>query len=216
MPSILATSAAAVSVLAAMLADPHEPSVAQPQWAAPPEGAVSIDLVTVGGSGCPPGTAAVEVTSGNDAFVVTYGAYHAQVGVGARPTDFRRNCQLNIAVRVPDGYSYAINGVEHRGQARLAAGASGVQRSNYYYAGQTTNAFTEHRFTGPFDDDWQTIDEFDPALLIFSPCGIERNLNINTEIRAIAGTSDQATTNSSITMDSTTSSTYRFIWRTCD
>lgn len=216
MPSILAISAATVSVLAAMLAGPHDAPAAQPQWAAPPEGAVSIDLVTVNGSGCPPGTAAVDVTSGNDAFVVTYGTYHARVGVGAKPTDFRKNCQLNIIVRVPEGYSYAINGVEHRGHASLAAGASGVQRSNYYYAGLPTNASRDHGFTGPIDEEWQIIDAFDPASLIFSPCGAERNLNINTELRAIAGNSDPTTTSSSMTMDSTTSSIYRFIWRTCD
>jgi hypothetical protein len=215
MPSVLAVGAATVSVLAAMLAGPREAPVAQPQWVAPPEGAVTIDLVTVNGSGCPPGTAAVDVTAGNDAFVVIYDAYRAQVGVGALPTDFRENCQLNFVVRVPDGYSYAINGVEHRGHARLAAGASGLQRSNYYYAGQPTSAFREHRFAGPFDDDWQTVDEFDPASLIFSPCGAVRNLNINTELRVNAGTSDRTTTNSSMTMDSTTSSIYRFVWRTC-
>jgi len=212
MPSILAIAAATFSVLAAMLGAP----AAQPQRAAPPEGAVSIDVVTANGSGCPPGTTAVDVTSGNDAFVVTYGAYHAQVGVGAGPTDFRKNCQLNVVVRMPEGYRYAINGVEHRGRVSLAAGASGVQRSNYYYAGVPANASREHRFTGPFDEQWQTVDEFDPASLIFSPCGAVRNLNINTELRVIAGTSDRTTTNSSMTMDSTTSSIYHFIWRTCD
>lgn len=215
MPSILAVSA--VTVLAATLAGPPAAPVAAPRSATPPEGGVSIDVAAVNGSGCPPGTVAVVVAPGNDALVVTYDdAYHAQVGVGARPTDLRKNCQLNIRVRVPEGYRYAINGVGHQGRAGLAAGASGLLRSNYYYAGQSVNVARSHRFTGPLEADWQTTDEFDPASLIFSPCGAERNLNINTELRVNAGTSDRDTTNSSLTMDSTTSSVYRFVWRTCD
>jgi hypothetical protein len=208
MPSILATSA--VTILAATLAGPP----AAP--ATPPEGSVSIDVVAANGSGCPAGTVSIAVTPGNDAFEVTYGAYHAQAGVGATPIDFRKNCQLNIRIRMPEGYRYAINGVEHRGHASLAAGATGAQRSTYYYAGVPASATTSRGFTGPFDEDWQTIDEFGPASLIFSPCGAERNLNINTELRVNAGTSDKTTTNSSMTMDSTTSSIYRFVWRTCD
>jgi len=155
------------------------------------------------------------VSPSNDAFSVTYSAFHAQVGVGATSTDFRKNCQLNMRIRIPQGYSYAITGVDHRGSAHLEAGASGVQRSRYYFAGQVPSALMSHQFSGPYEDVWQTSDNADVASLAFSPCGGERNININSELRVGAGTSDEATTNSSMTMDSTTSNIYRFAWRTC-
>jgi hypothetical protein len=88
---------------------------------APPTDRIVIDVVTVNGSGCPAGTTAVAATPDNTAFTVTYSSYLAQVGVGAAPTDFRKNCQLNIIVHVPGGFTYAIAKVDHRGFASLAA-----------------------------------------------------------------------------------------------
>jgi hypothetical protein len=56
------------------------------------------------------------------------------------------------------------------------------------------------------------------AALVWSPCGVLRNLNINTELRAIAGTSNTTNTTSFITMDSTDGSIktiYHFSWQRC-
>ena len=74
----------------------------------PPTDHIVIDVITVNGSGCPAGTAAVAVSPDNTAFTVTYSDYLAQVGIGSVPTDFRKNCQLNILVHVPQGFTYAI------------------------------------------------------------------------------------------------------------
>jgi hypothetical protein len=49
----------------------------------PPTDHIVIDVVTVNGSGCPPGSAAVAVSPDNTAFTVTYSQYLAQVGVGS-------------------------------------------------------------------------------------------------------------------------------------
>jgi hypothetical protein len=184
----------------------------------PPTDRIVIDVVTVNGTGCPAGTAALAVSPDNTAFTVTYSAYTAQVGVGATPTDWRKNCQLNIVVHVPQGFTYAISKVDYRGFASLAAGASAVERANYYFQGQTQTAYLAHNFAGPLGDDWQTNDEVPIAALIWAPCGALRNLNINTELRAVAGTSDTTKTTSFITMDSTDgalNTTYHFSWATC-
>jgi len=81
----------------------------------PPPDRIVIDVVTVNGSGCPAGTAAVAVAEDNTAFTVTYSDYLAQVGVGAKPTDFRKNCQLSLRVHVPQGFTYAIAQADYRG-----------------------------------------------------------------------------------------------------
>jgi hypothetical protein len=184
----------------------------------PPIDRIVIDVVTVNGTGCPAGTAALAVSPDNTAFTVTYSAYTAQVGVGATPTDWRKNCQLNIVVHVPQGFTYAISKVDYRGFASLAQGASAVERANYYFQGQSQTAYIAHNFAGPLGDDWQTSDEVPIAALIWAPCGALRNLNINTELRAVAGTSDTTKTTSFITMDSTDgalNTTYHFSWATC-
>ncbi|SFO90424.1 protein of unknown function [Amycolatopsis arida] len=185
----------------------------------PPNDSIVIDIVTVNGSGCPLGTAAVAVSADNKAFTVTYSDYLAQVGVGASPTDFRKNCQLNLRVHVPHGFTYAIAQADYRGFAHLARGAKGTQRANYYFQGMAPTAHVDHNYNGPYSDNWQATDVTDIAQLVYKPCGEERNFNVNTELRVSAGTSDPTKTTSFMTMDSTDGSiktTYHFAWKKCD
>jgi hypothetical protein len=184
----------------------------------PPTDKIVIDVATVNGSGCPAGTAAIAVSADNTAFTVTYSNYMAQVGVGAGPTDFRKNCQLNLVVHVPQGFTYAVASADYRGFASLAQGATATERANYYFQGMPTTTYISHSIPGPLADDWQTSDSVGIAALVFAPCGVERNLNINTELRVSAGSSNPRTTTSFISMDSTDGSLntiYHFSWRRC-
>jgi hypothetical protein len=184
----------------------------------PPSDRIVIDVVTVNGSGCPPGSAALAVSPDNTAFTVTYSTYLAQVGVGAKPTDYRKNCQLNVLVHVPQGFTYAINRVDYRGFASLSAGATGKQLASYYFQGSPNTDIRTHNFSGKLEDNWQTSDETDIAVVEYAPCGAMRNLNINTELRVSAGTSDPKKTTSFLAMDSTDGSittTYHFHWKHC-
>ncbi|MEV7597202.1 DUF4360 domain-containing protein [Kitasatospora sp. NPDC089797] len=183
-----------------------------------PPDRIVIDVATVNGSGCPAGTAAVAVSPDNTAFTVTYSSYLAQVGVGSKPTDFRKNCQLDLRVHVPQGFTYAIASADYRGFAHLENGASGTERANYYFQGDPQTSYASHRFDGPTDDNWQATDTVDVAALVFAPCGEERNFNINTELRVAAGSSDTGRTTSFMTMDSTDGSintTYHLAWKQC-
>jgi hypothetical protein len=185
---------------------------------APPTDRVVIDVVTVNGSGCPAGTTAVAATPDNTAFTVTYSSYLAQVGVGAAPTDFRKNCQLNIIVHVPGGFTYAIAKADHRGFASLAPGATGTERAGYYFTGDTPTVYRQHTYYGAMSNNWAASDVTAAADLVWAPCGVYRNLNINTEILVNRGSSNTSTTTSFMTMDSTDSSVhtvYHFAWRRC-
>lgn len=183
-----------------------------------PPNHIVFELVTVNGSGCPAGTAAVAVSPDNTAFTVTYSNYMAQVGVGSLPTDFRKNCQLNMRVLVPQGFTYAIARADYRGFASLAAGANAVEKANYYFQGMPQTVAKSHTFNGPYNEDWQASDVTEVAQLVWAPCGERRNFNINTELRVNAGTSDPKTTTSFATMDSTDASistTYHLAWERC-
>src|SRR3954469_12899712 len=125
----------------------------------PPSDRIVIDLVTVNGSGCPAGTAAIAVSPDNTAFTVTYSDYMALVGVGSTTTSWRKNCQLNIVVHVPQGFTYAVSQVDYRGFASLESGASAIERANYYFQGQSQTVYSSHTFAGPLGDDWQSTDE---------------------------------------------------------
>lgn len=204
--------AAIAGVAIALISPPTDPAVA------PPSGKITVDIVTVNGSGCPAGTTAVAVSPDNTAFTVTYSTYLAQVGVGSKATDMRKNCQLVVKVNYPAGFTYAVAQVDNRGYAHLERGASAIQRSNYYFQGQSANQASTHQLPSPWDDNWQTTDVADVAELVFAPCGEVRYLNINTELRVNGGSSDTARTTSFVTMDSTdgaASTVYHFSWMRC-
>ncbi|WP_369195800.1 DUF4360 domain-containing protein [Streptomyces djakartensis] len=183
----------------------------------PPPDKIVIKVATVNGSGCPQGTAAVAVSEDNTAFTVTYSDYLAQAGGTSDPTAFRRNCQLNLIVHVPSGFTYAIASADYRGFASLQRGASATQRASYYFQGSSSTAYRSHPFSGPYNDNWQATDETDWAQLVWAPCGVQRNFNINTEIRVNAGT-QSADKVSFMTMDSTDgdiSTVYHMAWKEC-
>jgi hypothetical protein len=199
-----------VCVLAATLAAPDVARAAES-----PPGRVFFDIVSVSGTGCPAGTTAVSYSVSGDAFTLQHASFVAAVGVGASPVDWRKYCQVRLMVHPPAGYSYAITGVDHRGSISLAAGANAVERTSYYFAGQVQTALVTHQFLGPVSDDWQTSDQITIDSLGFSPCGAERELNVNTEVRVLAGTSNPAATTNSMTETETAADLYHLTWRRC-
>ena len=215
-----ATIGALAAALALVLSGPAHAAAGSDSTvlAAPPPGQIQVEVVTVNGSGCRPGTAAVAAAPDNTAFTVTYSEYTAQVGRGATPTDFRKNCQLSLRIHVPQGFTYAIASADYRGFASLQRGAYARQGANYYFMGQSPTARVSHPFRGPHDDYWQATDVTDVAELVWAPCGVYRNLNVNTDLRVYAGSSNPNTTTSFITMDSTDGSIrtiYHFAWKRC-
>ncbi|MGI5375154.1 DUF4360 domain-containing protein [Streptomyces sp. CA-251387] len=183
----------------------------------PPPDKIIIKVATVNGSGCPQGTTAVAVSEDNTAFTVTYSDYLAQVGGNSDPTAFRKNCQLNLVVHVPQGFTYAIASADYRGFASLQPGASAIQRASYYFQGSPNTAYRNHPYSGPLNDNWQATDSTDWAQLVWAPCGVQRNFNINTELRVSAGTSSPDKV-SFMTMDSTDgdiSTVYHLAWKEC-
>jgi len=209
-------NAMAVGALAASLLMPM--ATADETTSTPPQDKITIGLNTVNGSGCPDGTTAVAMNADNTAFTVTYSDYLAQTGVGSSATDFRKNCQLSLRINVPQGFTYAIAKADYRGFAMLEKGATAMQRANYYFMGESATSFSSHTFKGPFVDDWMTTDQTEHADMVYAPCGEQRNLNINTELRVYGGSSDTTKTTSFITMDSTDTSAstiYHFSWKQC-
>jgi hypothetical protein len=183
----------------------------------PPPGKITLDIKTINGSGCPAGTAdaAAVVSSDNTSFTVTYNNFVARTGGGASAVDQRKNCQINVLVHVPQGFTYAIAEADYSGFAHLASGATALEQANYYFTGEAATARVPHTLTGPFDGQWHTQDVADVATLVYAPCGVDRNLNINAELRT--STTDKST-GSFIEMDTSHASvntTYQFAWKQC-
>lgn len=172
----------------------------------------SVQVVSVNGSGCPAGSGVATMSDDGFSFTITSTPYFASAGLGSAPTDFRKNCQYSVQVDRPEGWTFAVASVEASGFAFLSNGASGVTRSNIFFQGQSTTTVLSRTFTGPLSDNWQTKDSIALASLVYAPCGVERNLNINTELRVLRGTAPATTSNF---MFRNESSTYQLFWKPC-
>jgi hypothetical protein len=146
---------------------------------------------------------------------VAYSDFLARDGGSARAVDSRKNCQINLRVHVPQGFTYAVAQADYRGFAHLASGASAVQIAHYYFTGESSTAESSHSYSGPLEGFWRATDRTDVAALVYAPCGADSLLNINTELRVDAGPSNAA---SFMTMDSTRGSVrtiFQLTWKTC-
>jgi hypothetical protein len=191
------------AIIGIMLSAPANATPINIPTPTPPPSNITINVVTVNGSGCKPGTAAVALSPDNQAFTVTYSEYSAAVGVGTTPLDFRKNCQINVKVNVPGGFTYAVAQADYRGYGFLEKGATAKLTTSLYFQGMSETLRATHNYKGSFDDYWQATDSADVASLVWQPCGTTALLNINTALQVAAGTSDPKKTTSLFTMDST-------------
>ncbi|RKS76690.1 uncharacterized protein DUF4360 [Actinomadura pelletieri DSM 43383] len=201
----------------AMTAVTVAPAAASGQVLAHGPDGVTVDVATVNGSGCPIGSAAVALSESSETFTVTYSEHLARVGGNSKPTDERRNCQLNLRVHVPQGFVYAISQVDYRGYISLRKGASASLISSYYFQGDSRTRHYQRKFSGPLEMNYQSTDMLDVTELVWSPCGEQRNFNINTQLLVDIGTSDKSEI-SFISLDSTDGNiktTYHFTWKRC-
>ena len=182
----------------------------------PPAEQITLDVQTVNGSGCPAGTASATMLSDNTGFRISYTSFLAQDGGTAAPTDIRKNCQVNLLVHIPQGFTFAIARADYWGRAHLEPGATALERSNYYFQGSSDNTYVDHTFSGPLDGTWRATDITTTAELVYAPCGVIRSLNINTELRVDSGASSTKT--SYISMRASDGEVYtivQFQWKQC-
>ncbi|WP_169806754.1 DUF4360 domain-containing protein [Actinomadura macra] len=178
---------------------------------------VTLKVVAENGSGCPPKRTNVSLLLGNETIVIDYDpdAFTAYVGGDSAPVDFRKKCGLSLLISTPAQFTFGIREVNYELYAALAQGSSGHLRTNYEFSEMPTR--TPHTFDirGPFSHRWEISDVEETGSVAYKPCGEDRLLAINTEIRVIRGTSDPMEVSylSMTTVDART--WYRLAWKTC-
>lgn len=185
---------------------------------APDPREVHIKSIKYGGTGCPEGTATVDLSDDRQAFTVIYDQFVTNIGPGVSITESRKNCQLNLTLHIPHGFTYGIASVDYRGFVDIARGAKGLQKASYYFQGQAPTASTWRPFNGRMVGDWHLHDEVEWASIVWSPCGVERALNVNAQLRLEKGSSSSSA-ESMMTMDSEDGNLeqiYHITWRRCN
>ncbi len=201
-----------VAVMSVLILCLSSPAYADdPEETPPPEELLSVSTASANGSGCRGGTHEIDTLPNNRGFRIRHKAFKATAGEGSTAVDFRKNCQLSMHVRVPDGYSYAIIRTASFGTLDIGAGARALQRGTFYYSGSPSTAYRTHQFAGPLTSEWETTDEIDISERIWSPCREARLINANSELRVTKST---AAPTDPIFME-LDSAIYHISWRRC-
>lgn len=144
---------------------------------------VTIGGIAFAGSGCPAGSVAGQLSDDATLITLAYDQFVAQAGKGIKPAEQRKNCQLNVKIRYPSGWQYSVFKADIRGYASIPKGATGTCRATYYFSGETKQIMSTTTFKGPYDDNYLKTDQFGVESTVWSPCGKEGLININSEVR---------------------------------
>ncbi|KAI8892377.1 hypothetical protein BC833DRAFT_532964 [Globomyces pollinis-pini] len=185
-----------------------------PIGGSPDPSQVHIKEITYGGTGCPPNSVSVAMSEDATTFTLIFDQFVAASGAGLGPKDNRKNCQVNVDLRYPQGFSYTVNTIDYRGYVNAPAGVTAVQKANYYFAGETAQIASETRFVGPVSKDYLTSNRIDLAAMVWSKCGVVARGNVNAQVRL----EGDLTKSAQITVDSIDGKVkqiYGLSWKKC-
>ncbi|UNI23930.1 hypothetical protein JDV02_009720 [Purpureocillium takamizusanense] len=96
---------------------------------------VKIKGVSLLGSGCPAGTADVQVDATGSLFEATFSEYEVQTGPGTQPIDWRRNCKLTLNMEFESGFQFTIVETDMIGFAEIPVGVNGQCTNTFSFTG---------------------------------------------------------------------------------
>lgn len=168
-----------------------------------------------GGNGCPAGTVSAVLSPDAKSLSVVFDAY--QVEVAGRTRIARKNCDLQIPVHVPSGWSFSVIQLDYRGFNSLPAGARSELVADYFFAGNGANSVRYAKtFTGPSDKDYLFTNKLGVEATVWSPCdGADAILRAKTDLRLYGNTRGDQALSTVDSVDIKSGLLYQFQWRRC-
>ncbi|KAH8679028.1 secreted protein [Tricladium varicosporioides] len=141
---------------------------------------VKIHGISLLGSGCPAGTADVQLDATGTLFEATFSTYEVGTGPGTKATDWRKNCKLTMNMEFDSGFQFSILHTEMKGFRQIPAGATGECKNVFSFTGVSGSASHTLRLPGPSTGNFNL--KTDPSIESWSPCGGQTAiLNMNTQ-----------------------------------
>ena len=154
----------------------------------PNPGDVAIQSIEYHGTGCPKQTAAIDLAPDFKAFTVLFSQYQAQIDTAKRLTSVTRYCEINISLKVPDGWSFMVFTVDYRGYVALTDGATAELESRVRFRGVDPHSrLDELNLQGPKDENYFFRHQLNAKTLQRSSCrGVTRHLGIKSNLTVTA------------------------------
>lgn len=177
---------------------------------APAPGEVYVERMTYGGSGCPAGTVADNLSP--DAKAITFIFNDFVVDTTANNgREVKKNCDVNLQLHVPAGWTYTLFSVDYRGYMALGRGSQARLRS-WYRIGPDEVRIANTTTGGPKDENYHQRANVPLDALPWLSCSNSSTvINIGTEIK---GTGPKAL----VTVDSIDGEVthqYGIAWKRC-
>jgi len=176
---------------------------------------VFIETFTYGGSGCPAGSVANATDATKQVLTLLFDDYVAEIGPGSQPSDTRKNCAINLDVHYPNGWQYSLFSVDYRGFVNLDKGITGQQVATYYFSGEQAQSSLTTTFKGPEVKDYLITDKFLVESIVWSPCGANLPLNINSQIRLLSSDKKASGLFTTDSADLKFAQIFHLQWRQC-
>jgi hypothetical protein len=152
-------------------------------------GADDIALLdpSYGGSGCPQGTVGVALSPDQKALSVVFDSFVAEAGKSAGKTLDRKSCNLIVPIHIPQGMSVSVLKVDYRGYVFAPKGTQAQFNVEYFlksFNSQNAGPKSAKTFKGLYDDEYMLTNDLALSAIVWSACGEDVNLRINSSIMA--------------------------------
>lgn len=171
-----------------------------------------------GGSGCPQFTASATLSPDATALSILFDQFVVEAGgPTGRRVDYK-SCNLAIPVNIPQGYSVSIFQVDYRGFNALTSGSRSQLTNDYFFvtgSGSTRSVRLAKSFVGPNNNDYLTTDRLAVNALVWTPCGEQATLRINSNMRVFANNRMDHVMSTVDSADVSAGIIYHVQWRRC-
>ena len=179
---------------------------------------IVLEGISYAGSGCTAGSVSFSPKPEWTIFSLGFGQFTVSIGPGIPTSEKRKNCNLNVKLRYPTGYQYAIYRIDFAGYAALDKDVKATHQVDYWFSGQALKKATlKSEFLGSFRDSYNVRATLTPDNWVWSPCNDSTTLNLNTQVFLDNSLSPQGygTTVATETFGDTLKAVYGAQWRKC-
>jgi hypothetical protein len=162
---------------------------------------VYVQSVTYGGSGCPPNTVRSTFSNDRREFVLSFDSFIASVGPSVLITKARRDCQLNIDIRVPYGWTFDLVKQAADGYVQLPKGLKATLTRIFYMNKNYTSTDVDF-WKGARQSDYNSVSSLKQRLFSPNPCGKVIPLNVKLSATITGPTTTANKLSGQFTIDS--------------
>ncbi len=193
--------AAALTIAAAAPASAHR-------------GDIALGKPGYGGNGCPAGTLSATLSPDRKSLSLIFDQFLAEAGGSSGRRMDRKSCNIAVPVHVPQGFSVSVFQIDYRGFVAQPRGARSTFNVEYFFAGSRGPRFTKN-FAGRMDRDYLLRNKLVGVAHVWSRCGADVNLRVNTNMRTKTNRRGGETMATVDSADLSAGIVYHLRWRRC-